>query len=75
MERNNVEYLERFGLLGDFRYYLGADSEHDPKYDEKINRMSPIQLTRLMCGYELGDESWADKIINFYVDATRNKEE
>ena len=69
----NVEYLERFGMLGDIRYYLGTNEEDNSK-DAKINRMSPLELTRCLCGFELGDESWADKIINFYVDATHNKE-
>ncbi len=70
---NNVEYLERFGMLENIRYYLGVD-EDDSSKDDKINKMSPLQLTRCLCGFELGDGAWADKIINFYIDSTHNKE-
>lgn len=70
---NNVAWLEEIGKLEDFRYYLGADEDGDTKYDQKINSLSPLGLTRVLCGFELGDQNWADTIISFYTEASHNK--
>lgn len=66
---NNVKFLKDKGKLGDIRYWLGID-EDDDSMDGRINAMSPLTLTRALCGFELGDLNWADEIVNFYIDAT-----
>jgi len=63
---SNVDLLAELGELEDIRYYLGLNDGNDTSMDDEINAASPLTLTRWKCGFELGHESWANNIIDFY---------
>ena len=66
MGRNsNVKILDEADL-GDIRERLGAKDGNDKSCDPKINAMTAEELVSAKCGWELGDESWAESYIEMY---------
>lgn len=64
----NVEKIQKYSsrILGDIRQRIGATDGNDTSCDSQINQMTPRQLTRAYTGWQLGDEGWADDIIDLY---------
>jgi hypothetical protein len=54
--------------IGDMRQRLGVDKD-DTSQDEKIERMRPIERLQLVCGWNLGDPSWATQFIAWAEDS------
>ena len=46
------------------RQRLGAETKNDTSKDAMIERLSPLDLTKKLCGWELGDEPWASRYIH-----------
>lgn len=65
MTRTNVEILDEADL-GDIRQRLGGLDEDDNRRDHLINEMSAEELVAKKCGWEIGDESWAESYIEIY---------
>lgn len=61
----NVDVLKEMGDLDDIREYLG-DRLTTVQKDSEINRMNPLEVMQLWCGWQIGDPSWADSIIKKY---------
>jgi hypothetical protein len=57
--------IENIGNLAAIRGRLGVE-EDDPSKDEEILRMTPLQRVRLIAGWELGDEGWADTFKSWF---------
>lgn len=64
--KNNIIFLKDLGIISDVRERLGALDENDKSFDTDINSMSPKELVALWSGWNLGDESWSDEMIEFY---------
>lgn len=54
--------------IGCMRRRLGLE-ENDPSRDELIEAMTPMQRLELICGWHLGDPSFASQIIAWAKDA------
>lgn len=48
------------------RLNLGAKDENDTTFDNEIEKMSPLEITRCYCAWHLGYYAWADDIIGIY---------
>jgi hypothetical protein len=64
----NVEKLKKDypSALRDIRMRLGSEDGKDDSYDEQINCFSPEECVAKLCGWYLGDESWAEMFIRAY---------
>ena len=54
--------------IKDMRCRLGL-KEDDTRRDDEIEKMSPHDRFRLLCGWNLGDPRWADTILDWAKDA------
>lgn len=64
-KKSNTAILDEADL-GDIRQRLGAVDENDPSRDKRINEMTAEELVAAKCGWEIGDESWAETYIEIY---------
>lgn len=53
-------------ILVAVRKRLGAESDTDTFFDERIKQMTPKELMARWSGWKLGDEYWARHIIEQY---------
>ena len=69
-----LDYLikNHIGILQDVRQRLGAKNEDDTSYDDIIAKMSAKEIMAKWCGWNLGDEGWANLIINIYENIKSN---
>lgn len=75
-----LEFLQSLGILDDIRQRLGAhetepEENIDTSKDSKIETMSPLDLIRNVCGWQLGDENWAVSFISDYESIKKFDEE
>lgn len=63
---NNTAKLESLGILGDIRKRLGAEDEYDISQDTKINNMTPHQLVKEWCAWQLGDGTWWTQMKHYF---------
>ena len=54
--------------IGDMRQRLGLE-EDDTRRDDEIEKMSPRDRFRLLCGWHLGHPNWAHTILDWAKDA------
>lgn len=62
----DTKILEEMGLLGDIRERLGAEDENDTSFDTHITNMNMKEAVAKWSAWSLGDESWANNIIDNY---------
>ena len=53
------------------RQNLGAKDELDNTFDNEIEKMTPLEITRCYCAWYLGYRDWADTIIRIYKEAKK----
>lgn len=57
-----------YRYIREMRQRLGLE-EDDPRRDSDIDKMSPNDRFRLLCGWFLGDSVWASTILSWAKDA------
>lgn len=57
-----------FHYIKEMRQRLGLE-EDDPKRDAEIEDMAPMRRFALLCGWFLGDPSWATTVVEWARDA------
>lgn len=55
-----------FEVLRSVRLQLGANDNFDTSMDEKIKKMTPMQIMKIWSKWHIGDETWAMQIISKY---------
>jgi hypothetical protein len=63
-----VNVNEQRKYIGKMRQRLGLEPE-DTSRDDYIDKMTPHERLRLICGWELGYGEWADSFIGWAKDA------
>ena len=55
-----------FEILRSIRLQLGANDNFDISIDEKIEKMTPMEMMQIWSKWHIGNESWATQIISKY---------
>ena len=73
--KSNVEILKRIGKLSDVRNRLGAKDGKDDSKDHYIENMSARDMVGAWSGWNLGDERWAEIMIDMYNSINESMDE
>lgn len=54
--------------IDDMRQRLGLE-KGDTRHDGRIEKMTPLERFRLLCGWHFGDPAWASHVLGWAKDA------